>query len=45
MIEIARKVYLEGSGLNQIWPDLWPLLMIAGVTLTLGASVLRKRLG
>jgi pyoluteorin transport system permease protein len=45
MIDIARKVYLEGSGLNQIWPDLWPLLVMAAVTLTLGASVLRQRLG
>jgi ABC-2 type transport system permease protein len=45
MIDIARKVYLEGSGLNLIWPDLWPLLLMAVVTLSLGASILRWRLG
>ncbi len=36
-IDIARRVYLEGVGLDLLWPDLWPLALIAFVTLA-GAS-------
>jgi ABC-2 type transport system permease protein len=45
MIDIARMVYLEGSGLTLIWRDLWPLMLIAVATLTTGAMILRRRLG
>jgi ABC-2 type transport system permease protein len=24
-IDITRRVYLEGAGLDLLWPDLWPL--------------------
>jgi ABC-2 type transport system permease protein len=36
-IEIAHRVYLEGATLDMLWPDLWPLALIATLTLT-GAS-------
>ncbi|MGO9930267.1 MAG: ABC transporter permease [Steroidobacteraceae bacterium] len=32
-IDITRRVYLEGSGLNLLVSDLWPLALIAGLTL------------
>lgn len=36
-IDISRRVYLEGAGLNLLVPDLWPLALLALVTLS-GAS-------
>jgi len=36
-IDIARRVYLEGASLSLLWPDLWPLGLVALVTLS-GAS-------
>ena len=33
----ARRVYLEGAGLSLLTQDLWPLVLIAAVTLS-GAS-------
>jgi ABC-2 type transport system permease protein len=35
-IDIARRVYLEGAGLSLLTSDLWPLAVIA--TVTLGAA-------
>ena len=35
-IDITRRVYLEGAGLGLLIADLWPLALIA--TLTLGAA-------
>jgi len=35
-IDITRRVYLEGVGLDLLWSDLWPLALIA--TLTLAAA-------
>jgi ABC-2 type transport system permease protein len=44
-IEIAERVYLEGAGLEQLIPDLWPLAVIAVVTLTAASWMFRHRLG
>ncbi|HEX2790432.1 MAG TPA: ABC transporter permease [Steroidobacteraceae bacterium] len=36
-IDITRRVYLEGTGFNLLLPDLWPLCLLAALTLS-GAS-------
>jgi ABC-2 type transport system permease protein len=43
-IEIAERVYLEGADLQHLWPSLWPLAVIALVTLTTASWVFRHRL-
>ncbi len=43
-IDIAHRVYLEGAGLAQLFPDLWPLAIIASVTLTGAAWLFRAGL-
>ena len=43
-IDISRRVYLEGAGLGQLFPDLWPLAVIAAVTLPVAAWMFRNRL-
>jgi ABC-2 type transport system permease protein len=42
-IDIARRVYLEGAGFDVLGPDLWPLAVIAAVTLTAAAWTFRHR--
>jgi ABC-2 type transport system permease protein len=43
-IDIAHRVYLEGASLDQLTPDLWPLALIATVTLSIAAWMFRHRL-
>ena|SRR5579863_3485460 len=43
-IDIARRVYLEGAGLEVLWGDLWPLAVIATITLSASAWTFRHRL-
>jgi ABC-2 type transport system permease protein len=43
-IDIAHRVYLEGAGLDELMPDLWPLALIACVTLPIAAWMFRHRL-
>jgi ABC-2 type transport system permease protein len=45
MIDISRRVYLEGVGLNQLPSDLWPLTLMALFSLSIGAWMFRRRLG
>lgn len=40
-IDIAHRVYLEGAGLGQLAPDLWPMGIIATVTLSSAAWLFR----
>lgn len=44
-IEIAHRVYLEGVGLQLLMPQLWPLAIIAVVTLSAASWMFRHRLG
>jgi ABC-2 type transport system permease protein len=43
-IDIAQRVYLEGADLERLTPDLWPLAMIAVITLTAASWMFRHRL-
>jgi ABC-2 type transport system permease protein len=43
-IDIAHRVYLEGVGLSQLMPDLWPLAVLAAVTLSAASWMFRHRL-
>jgi len=43
-IDIAHRVYLEGAGLQQLLPDLLPLVAMAVVTLPIAAWMFRNRL-
>jgi len=43
-IEIAQRVYLEGAGLDRLIPDLWPMAVIAAVTLSAASWMFRHRL-
>jgi ABC-2 type transport system permease protein len=38
-----REIFLEGAGLQLIWPQLWPLLVMAGATLPFSAWMFRRR--
>jgi ABC-2 type transport system permease protein len=43
-INIAHRVYLEGAGLRLLMPELWPLALIAAVTLPIASWMFRHRL-
>jgi ABC-2 type transport system permease protein len=43
-IEIAHRVYLEGAGFARITPDLWPLAILAVITLSTASWMFRHRL-
>jgi ABC-2 type transport system permease protein len=45
MIDIAQRVYLEGTGFGGLAYDIWPLLVIAMVTLSASTLMFRYRLG
>lgn len=44
-IDIAHQVYLEGAGFDRLWPDLWPMVIIAAFTLSGAAWLFRRGLG
>jgi len=43
-IDLAHRVYLEGARLDRLLPDLWPMAIIATVTLAAAAWMFRNRL-
>lgn len=43
-IDITRRVYLEGAGLNLLVADLWPLGLIAVLTLTAASWMFSNRM-
>lgn len=42
-ITIAQRVYLEGVGIDRLWPDLWPMVLIAAGTLGSATWMFRNR--
>lgn len=44
VIDITRRVYLEGGTLGQLFPDLWPMAVIAAATLSAAAWLFRSGL-
>jgi len=43
-IDLVHRVYLEGAGLMRLVPDLWPMAIIAAITLSAAAWMFRNRL-
>ena len=43
-IDIAQRVYLEGAGLRLLMPDMWPLALLAAITLSAASWMFRHRL-
>jgi ABC-2 type transport system permease protein len=43
-ISIVHRVFLEGASLQDILPDLWPLTLIAVITLSVAVWMFRHRL-
>jgi ABC-2 type transport system permease protein len=43
-IDMVQRVYLEGAGLGQLTPDLWPLAALAAITLSVASWMFRHRL-
>jgi len=43
-IDFSQRVYLEGMGIGRLWYDLWPLAIIATVTLSGASWMFRNRL-
>lgn len=43
-MSIVRRVYLEGAGLVDVWPQFIPLLAMTAITLPLAAWLFRNRL-
>jgi ABC-2 type transport system permease protein len=43
-IDITRRVYLEGAGLDLLLADLWPLALIAALTLSAASWMFSHRM-
>jgi len=43
-IEMVQRVYLEGAGISWLYNDMWPLALIAAVTLPTASWLFRHRL-
>ena len=43
IVTALRSIFLEGAGVKMIWPQLWPLLLMACFTLSLAGWMFRHR--
>src|SRR5437016_7718950 len=41
-LEGCRNAILDGASVSQMWPDIWPLLVIGGIAVPLGLAVFRR---
>jgi ABC-2 type transport system permease protein len=37
-----RHAILDGADVNELWPDLWPLLLIGAIAVPLGLEIFRR---
>lgn len=45
VVTALRQIFLEGAGTTDIWPQLWPMVIIAMLTLPPAAWLFRHRVG
>lgn len=43
-IRLIRAIMLKGSGFMDLWPNIWPLLLIDVIVLIIGTKFYRKTL-
>jgi ABC-2 type transport system permease protein len=43
-IEMVQRIYLEGAGIRWLYNDMWPLVVIAAITLPMASWLFRHRL-
>ncbi|MCF8106666.1 MAG: ABC transporter permease [Desulfohalobiaceae bacterium] len=43
IITALRRIFLEGADVSMIWPQIWPLLIMAGLTLPAAGYLFRHR--
>lgn len=43
VVKALREIFLLGAGLNDAWPQIWPMLIIACVTLPIASWMFRHR--
>jgi len=45
VVTALRQIFLQGSGVADVWPQLWPMILIAMLTLPPSAWLFRHRVG
>jgi ABC-2 type transport system permease protein len=43
-LRLVRGIMLKGSGLAELWPEVWPILAFLAAAIALGLAVYRKTL-
>jgi len=43
VVVALRKIFLQGAGVAEVWPEIWPMAVIAAVTLPAAAWLFRHR--
>jgi ABC-2 type transport system permease protein len=43
VVVALRKVFLQGAGLAEVWPEIWPMAVIAAITLPVAGWLFRHR--
>jgi ABC-2 type transport system permease protein len=43
-LRLVRGIMLKGSGIGELWPEVWPILAFLAGAIVLGLAVYRKTL-